>query len=147
MGVPSIFGRLWMLDPALAIVSIRTLIVNCFFLPRSALAVNFATIIDTRHFIFTNPNTGFGLCPWKGVLCFDECMVVQDYGIKHVTQVSTSEGVFIVGITNTHVVVYKLFIRGICCLKFLPIILVHSVQFLSYDVEYNINVLTLFIIE
>ena len=78
----------------------------------SALSVHFTNIISSSHLLFANPNTGFGLCPWRGVSCFDKCMLVQDHDIHDIAQVTTSEGAFIVGITSSDIVIYKIFIRG-----------------------------------
>ena len=91
----------------------------------SAHPVRFTNIINSNHLLFANPNFGFGLCPWRGVSCFDKCMFVLENQIHDISQVTTSEGVFIVGITNSDVLIYKLFIRGrsrvnFVCSKFNP---------------------------
>lgn len=62
--------------------------------------------------VFTNPTYGFGLCEWKGVTGFKNCMSVPDVGIKYMTAISTIDGVYVVGITKAKMVSYKTAFQG-----------------------------------
>ena len=72
-----------------------------------ALFVKFSLIHNKTYLTFASAESGFGLCRWRGLSGFSECLKIAAADTRYIQTVGTSKGTYFVTTNNKGLEIYE----------------------------------------